>query len=173
MHAHAAPRAESAVTRCRLVLSLLEHPGSNLDGCRCHSDDGAFLVQELAGEEADVTAAPHHASSSEQAAGPRRSQKLDMQVCRWREVTGLKASNQRGPQRVVQHGSEKAALNYPRWVQERVSSRERHLDCSLPRVDGDKFPSKRCRRCRERRPAFDCVPERAFAFHGPYPGSHY
>jgi hypothetical protein len=97
---------------------VLEHLGPNLYGRRGHGGDGIFFVEELAGEEAGVAASPHNAAWSEWAAGPGRPQKLDMPVSRRREVTGTNASNQRGPQRVVQHRGEEAALDDPRWIQE-------------------------------------------------------
>jgi hypothetical protein len=149
-----------------LSFSVLEHLGSNLDGRCGHGDDRAFCVHELSGEEAYFAAASHDASSPEQASWAGRPQKLDMQVSRRGEVTRTEASNQRGSQRVVQHGGEKAALNDSGWIQERLGSSERNFDRSFLRADGDELPAERDRGCREWRPSFHCIPERAFAFHG-------
>jgi hypothetical protein len=121
----------------RLSWLLLEPLGSDLNCGRGHGDDGAFLIQELSGEEAVVASASHNASSPEQATWPGRPQELDMQVCRRGEVTGTKASDQRGSQGVVQHRGEEAALNDPGWIQERLSSGERDLNRSLLRADRD------------------------------------
>jgi hypothetical protein len=74
------------------VRSVLEHLGSDLNGGRGHGDDGIFCVEELTREEADVAASPHDAASSEQATGPGRPQKLDMQVSRRGDVTGTESS---------------------------------------------------------------------------------
>jgi hypothetical protein len=49
------------------VLTVLQHLGSDLNGRRCHSDDGAFFVHELSCEEAHVAAASHNVSLAEQA----------------------------------------------------------------------------------------------------------
>ncbi len=73
----------------------MEHLRSNLSGRRCHGDDGAFVVQEFASQESDVAAASHNAPAPEQATWPGRPQKLDVQVCRRREVTRTQPSNQR------------------------------------------------------------------------------
>jgi GNAT superfamily N-acetyltransferase len=40
----------------------------------------------------------------------------------------------------------------------------------LFRVDSDEFPAEGDRRWRQRRPAFQCLPERALARHGQHPG---
>jgi len=150
--------------------SILEHLASNLNGRCCHGDDGAVFVQEFPGEKAYVAATPNNSPSSEQATWPGRPQKLDMQVCRRSEVAGTEAGDQRGAQRVVQHGGEEAALNDAGWVQERLGGIERNHDRSLLRADGNQFPAKCDCGCRERHPAFYRVPERAFAFHGQHLG---
>jgi SAM-dependent methyltransferase len=71
--------------------TAVEHLSSNLNGRRGHGDDGAVFVQEFAGQEADVAAAPHDATTPEQATRPGRPQKLDVQVGRGSEVAGTEA----------------------------------------------------------------------------------
>jgi hypothetical protein len=82
--------------RFTVMLSVLEHLGSNLNGRSGDRDDGALFVQELSGEEADIAAASHYASPPEQATWPGRPEELDMQVCGRGKVTGMKPGNQRG-----------------------------------------------------------------------------
>jgi hypothetical protein len=138
------------------------------DGCCCGRDrnHGVSDIEELAGKERNVSAAPNYPASTDEPTRSRRGEELHVQIERGCELSLVEGRNQRRTERVIEHRSKKSSLHHADWIDKALVGVKRHLDGAGRSIHLDQLPPQRLGGSRHFTFAGEYIPERSFASHG-------
>ena len=138
---------------------------ADLRGGSGDGDEDSLFVDQLTGQESDISTTPHDSAATDQPSRFGRAQELDVKIGGWCELSWSKCRRQRRAEGGIEHGGQEAALHHPHQVQEPLRCREGGLDSPRIWVHGDDLEPQRHRCAREFGSAFDGIPERASSRH--------
>ena len=112
-------------------------------------------------DERHVAVPVHDAPLADEPSGPHRPQEVDVELEGGLELVRREGGEQGRSHRVVEHRGDEGAEHVAHRVGEGLRRRERELDRALLGIRVDELEPQRGRGARDRRPAFDPIPERS------------